>query len=89
MPKGGKAKESKSKQNKKEKEIKKPSKVAQTRDELRKEAQHIDQNVDALKQLGLIGSGVVEPSTDLKLLTKREKKKLQQKAKRNRGTKLD
>ncbi|EKE37028.1 hypothetical protein ENUP19_0305G0103 [Entamoeba nuttalli] len=89
MPKGGKAKESKSKQNKKEKEVKKPSKVAQTRDELRKEAQHIDQNVDALKQLGLIGSGVVEPSTDLKLLTKREKKKLQQKAKRNRGTKLD
>ena len=74
------------KKEKKEKELKKPSKVAQTREQLTKQAENIDANLDALKKLGLIGSGPVESSVDLTNMTKKQKKKLQMKKKRAKGT---
>ena len=75
------------KKNKKEKDAKKPSKVAQTRQELTKQAEHIDSNLESLKQLGLIGSGTFEStSIDMTNMTKKEKKKVMMKKKRAKGT---
>ena len=74
------------KKTKKDKETKKPSKVAQTRQELTKQAEHIDSNLNALKQIGLIGSGTFETSIDLTNMNKKEKKKIMMKKKRAKGT---
>ena len=77
----------KPKGDKKDKEMKKPSKVAQTRAELTKQVENIDANIDALKKLGLIGSGAFDQKPiDKTNMTKRQKKRAQMKKKRARGT---
>ena len=93
MPKAGKPtntnaqKKKDTKKSKKEKDTKKPSKVAQTRQELTKQAENIDSNLHALKQLGLIGSGATfDNGIDMTNMTKKEKKKVMMKKKRAKGT---
>ncbi|KAL7715239.1 Uncharacterized protein QTN25_007167 [Entamoeba marina] len=79
MPKTGKT-SSTSKKSNKAKDQKKPSKVAMTREAIRKEAQYLDHNTEALKLLGYAGDN----GKDVTNLTKREKKKIQAKNKRNK-----
>ena len=70
------------------KPAKKPSQVARVKEDLRKKAERLDQNFEQLSRLGLIdqlstpGDAPAQGAPATLVATKRQKKKLQHKAKR-------